>query len=540
MLSTLGAYFNDGYIVVAPNTLPDISPSTTDYTNALTSNWGAPTGELWRKAAVDWVRANLPSAWQLGHFSYSMGCENALNYEKAWPGATDVVCVSGITNLTGAYNQSGNPFGTIINNAYGDWYLASQASTNQNPASTTGYWQKIATGPSPIAQGYLRSGSYQYRDYWQSANTYAQGQFVNVAYAGGISGLAAYDPTLNPDTYNKTPVYLENCSGDTLITSVQWTAFPPAVNAVGGNVTSALNGDAGGSALSSTAFSIATAIYGQSAPISTVTFTVPNSATAGQGFTISGLTSTVGLTLNGLVGKVLAAGLSSTQLELQLQGPAVYQTVTTTTDAGTLTPMTCNHGTADLQDNAAFITFSDTYRSINPAAQYGATPPAIATLAPVFPSPVLTTRSSIITTASATVTAKTFATFPVAAFQSVVIHCALIYQINNAGDKMDLTLTGPSLTGSPNGAVAAHMQSESSVTAGVPTYQVVTAPSSTTYPTMTPSANVGAASTNYDSDVWVSLKNSATAGLLALQFSDTTGYSITMEPGGWCSMYPVQ
>lgn len=238
--TSVAALVNEGYVVIAPNTWPNSVGR--DFTNGLTSNWGAPSGELWRKAAEDWARANLPDLGQLYHFGYSMGCMDALEYEQAWPGSAAIICVSGVTSLTNAYNQTGNPFGAIIDYAYGDWYVALQPSTGENPASTTGYWKKVATGPDGLPAQYLTSG-YTYLDYWQSGIAYSSGQFVNTPFTGGVGALSAFDPTLNPDTYLDVPIYLSGCPGDTTISPSEWSTFQTAVNSAGGNVTLNLDND---------------------------------------------------------------------------------------------------------------------------------------------------------------------------------------------------------------------------------------------------------------------------------------------------------
>ncbi len=63
------------------------------------------------------------------------------------------------------------------------------------------------------------------------------------------------------------------------------------------------------------------------------TFTAANSLTAGQYVDIEGLTTTTGTTMNRLIAPVLAAGLSTTQFEIQANASAT----TTTSDSGTAT-----------------------------------------------------------------------------------------------------------------------------------------------------------------------------------------------------------
>jgi len=244
---TIASLINDGYAVVAPDTMPiAVWP---DATNSLTSNWGAPAGLLWRKAAVDWVRANLPATWQLYHFGLSMGGINAFNYEKLWPGSAAILTVSGVASLTGAYRQAGTPYIVSIDHAFGSWYVATAANTGQDPTTAATYWQQVAPVTAAPPAAFLQYPNHNFEGFWLPDPNYAAGQVVNAAYLGTIGGLAAWDPTLNPATYLNVPVYMSQCTSawasppgfDGGIFATQATNFQAAVNAAGGNVTVNLN-----------------------------------------------------------------------------------------------------------------------------------------------------------------------------------------------------------------------------------------------------------------------------------------------------------
>jgi hypothetical protein len=235
---TLTALFNDGYAIVAPSAL---APSAgNDPENALDSNWGGPSGNLWRKMSVDWVRANLPATWQLYHIGTSMGGLDALTYEMTWPGSAAILCISCENNLTAVYTLGGTgPWSGqgLIQSAFGDWYLATAPNTNQNPATTAGSWQKIATGPAPIPQSYLNPAAYTFEDRWSGAATYAPGQFVNVLSAAIANNLQTYDPYLHPEKFVNVPIYSSYCALDTQWDGTYWPVMQSEINNLGGHVT---------------------------------------------------------------------------------------------------------------------------------------------------------------------------------------------------------------------------------------------------------------------------------------------------------------
>jgi hypothetical protein len=125
--------------------------------------------------------------------------------------------------------------------------------------------------------------------------------YVSICDAGSIADVSTVTNTIS--TGNNSP--------DTLITDL------PAPFA-------ACSGATCGQVASITAFSIASNV---------VTFQAANSFTAGQKVTISGLTTSAGVQLDGLTLTVLAAGLSGTQFECNL--PSSLANVPLTNDSGT-------------------------------------------------------------------------------------------------------------------------------------------------------------------------------------------------------------
>ena len=235
--STLAALFNDGYMIVIPTAMADYGGDG-NYMNALASNWGAPSGLLIRKQAVDWVRQNLPASWQLYEFGTSMGCINSLEYEKWWPGTAAIACVSGVTSLSIADSA---PYGTgrissIDATSFSGFYVALQASTGQNPSSAANFWKQISVAPGFMDEMYLNNPPYNFADTWSATKTYSTGQIVAVPYAGSLASLAPYDPTLNPQTYAAVPVYMSTCNTDQPI-AAENQAFYDALHAIGGDVT---------------------------------------------------------------------------------------------------------------------------------------------------------------------------------------------------------------------------------------------------------------------------------------------------------------
>ncbi len=235
--STMAALFNDGYMVVMPTAMANYGGDG-NYTNALASNGGAPSGLLIRKQVVDWVRQSLPATWQLYQFGTSMGCTNALEYEKWWPGNAAIACVSGSTSLTVA---SSPPYGkgaisSADATAFSGFYVALQASTGQNPASSANFWKQISVAPGFMDEMYLHNPPFNFADTWSATKTYSMGQIVAVPYAGSLASLAPYDPALNPQTYASVPVYMSTCNTDQTI-AAENQAFYDALHAIGGDVT---------------------------------------------------------------------------------------------------------------------------------------------------------------------------------------------------------------------------------------------------------------------------------------------------------------
>ncbi len=181
-----------------------------------------------------------------------------------------------------------------------------------------------------------------------------------------------------------------------------------------------------------------------------------------------------------------------TNLQTAIVAAGGSVTLTTSTNSG------CGHLTADLFSSpSTFVNFLQPLVATNAAAQFGPSSQAAPAI-PTFPSPNLapttyTLYSAPTNNATSAGSARTIVSFPIAALQPVAVKCHLIYQINNAGDHLNIAITGPSLTGSPNGAIAAHLVNEVSYTSGAPAYQAAIAASSTTYPTLVTSGSLGAA-----------------------------------------------
>ena len=235
--STMAALFNDGYMVVMPGAIANYGGGS-DYMNPLASNWGAPSGLLIRKQAVDWVRQNLPAAWQLYQFGTSMGCINSLEYEKWWPGSAAIGCVSGVTSLAVADSP---PYGTgqissIDATSFSGFYVALQGGTGQNPSSSANFWKQISVAPGFMDEMYLHNPPYNFADTWSTTRTYSTGQIVALPYAGSLASLAPYDPTLNPQTYASVPISMSVCNVDQPF-AAENQAFYDALHAIGGDVT---------------------------------------------------------------------------------------------------------------------------------------------------------------------------------------------------------------------------------------------------------------------------------------------------------------
>lgn len=109
------------------------SASTSGFTNATASNWGAPAGIRYRKALYDYIKTNLSTTRNVFSLGQSMGGLNSLVMPVQYPGSIKAVAmVSGVCDLGDSYTNRG--FSATIQKAYSNWYLNISAATGINPA----------------------------------------------------------------------------------------------------------------------------------------------------------------------------------------------------------------------------------------------------------------------------------------------------------------------------------------------------------------------------------------------------------------------
>ena len=238
---TMAAFLNDGYAVaqVGANTGGIgggyIGP------DAIGAPWGGPTNNVYYNLAMGWVRNNLPFMYQNFQMGFSAGCISALETERLYPGNAAIQCVSGVNWIQDPYNST---LPTDAANGWGNFYIATQASTGQNPTTTSGYWTQLAAGPTPLPGGYL-SPNYPYRKAWAAGTAYTMGQVVYMPYTGAANSLAAYDPHLSTmaPVYQHVPIRSSYCGLDVNYDVVTWPQMATNVAVYGGSVTNVVQTD---------------------------------------------------------------------------------------------------------------------------------------------------------------------------------------------------------------------------------------------------------------------------------------------------------
>lgn len=202
-----------------------------DFSGATSSCWSAPAGLVYRKALVDRLRVLLRMR-DLNHMGYSMGANNALNYERDHPGARAVVTISGAVDLADSFTNRG--FSSTIRNAYGTWYRCIQAGTGQAPASSPAYWSPISANKAAPAASYY-SIPYVWRNMYAAGTAYAVNDVVCVASGDAVGAFAYRDPVQQASSLLGLPIAMWHGDADALIPLAQMTAFAAA--AAGGQVT---------------------------------------------------------------------------------------------------------------------------------------------------------------------------------------------------------------------------------------------------------------------------------------------------------------
>lgn len=102
------------------------------FTEATTSNWGAPTGMKYRKSLLEYVRTNIPMTRNLNLLGFSMGFFNSLRWIIQFPNTVkSLYGVGGVCDLTDSYTNRG--FATTIQKAWGDFYQGVTANTGIDP-----------------------------------------------------------------------------------------------------------------------------------------------------------------------------------------------------------------------------------------------------------------------------------------------------------------------------------------------------------------------------------------------------------------------
>ena len=247
----LGLYanlFNAGYILAAvtgDNGYGYSAWGGANYWDSPTSSsWGGPSGGQYRNAVMGLVRQYLPNSNQYFRMGLSMGAADALNDEIENPGAAGIAIYSGLLSLTGAWNMAGQPapgggtYGTTLPNiqyGWGDWYLSLKGSnTNQTPESSPSYWTKVSSTLTGLPLSYYNALEFTQKGAWNAATAYNQNDISVRPYTGGISGLAAGDPGLNPSLFVHVPIQAWAEQNDSSIPSSIWqTAFIDGVTAAG-------------------------------------------------------------------------------------------------------------------------------------------------------------------------------------------------------------------------------------------------------------------------------------------------------------------
>jgi len=240
--------FNDGYILVAVTGDKGDGYSAWGGANywasPTSSSWGGPSGEQYRNTVMGLVRQYLPNGNQYFRMGLSAGAADALNDEISNPGASGIALYSGVVSLTGAWNQAGQPapgggtysgFLPNIQYGWGDWFLSLQGSnTNQTPESSPSYWTKVSSTLTGLPLSYYNASEFTQKGAWNAATAYNQNDISVRPYTGGISGLAAGDPGLNPSLFVHVPIQAWAEQNDSSIPSSTWqTAFIDGVTAAG-------------------------------------------------------------------------------------------------------------------------------------------------------------------------------------------------------------------------------------------------------------------------------------------------------------------
>jgi len=129
---------------------------TATATEATVSNWGAPTGMKYRKALLEYVRANIPATRYLNLLGFSMGFLVSLRYAIQYPNSVRSICaVSGVCDLSDCYTNRG--FSGTIQKAFGDFYVSAANSTGVDPALSVRVTASQIAGVTSLPIGALTS-----------------------------------------------------------------------------------------------------------------------------------------------------------------------------------------------------------------------------------------------------------------------------------------------------------------------------------------------------------------------------------------------
>lgn len=201
--------------------------SNADFAGATCSNWGAPTGLQYRKSFLDYFRNAFRFDGKLIHWGLSMGLMNALRYFAQYGEGDAIVGVSGACDLTDSFNNRG--FNTIINAAFGAWYVSlASGNTGNTPETSPTLWKRINRDVGPTGRKSLLA-PFTWRNLYAAGTAYAQHDIVYRPYSAGIAALSPYDPVLNPKLFAGLPIRLYHGTADGTIPIAQANSFAAAV-----------------------------------------------------------------------------------------------------------------------------------------------------------------------------------------------------------------------------------------------------------------------------------------------------------------------
>ncbi len=247
----LGVYanlFNAGYILVAvtgDNGLGYSSWGGASYGSSPTSSsWGGPSGGQYRNSVMGLVRQYLPNANQYFRMGLSAGAADALNDEMRNPGSAGIALYSGVTSLSGAWNQTGQvapgggSYASFVSNiqyGWGDWYLSLVGNnTNLTPESSPLYWTKVSSTLTGLPLSDYNALMFTQKGAWNPATIYNQNDIAVRPYTGTIAGLAPGDPSQNISSFAHVPVQAWAEQNDSTVMSPTWqTSFINGITAAG-------------------------------------------------------------------------------------------------------------------------------------------------------------------------------------------------------------------------------------------------------------------------------------------------------------------